>query len=130
MHRAMSLRHVPLHRRHTAGGSGTCVHVPPALQTSSVQSFPSLAHAVPACASRQCAEQQSAPPSLEGSQLSRGSITPLPHFVAEKVLSKTLALEVHVPRISSPSPMPVQAKSAPSPAICPGAENAPKSAQS
>ena len=103
----MSLRHVPLHRRHTAGGSGTCVHVPPALQTSSLQSFPSLAHAVPACAGRQCAEQHSAPPSLEGSQLSRGSITPFPHLVAEKVTSTTYPLGHPAPKVRSPSSDPL-----------------------
>src|SRR5215471_1631622 len=61
------------------------------------------------------------------SHSSRGSITPLPHLVAERGTLQALVPEVHVPWVSSPSPVPLQTKSAQSPAISPLMENAPVS---
>src|SRR5262245_14478614 len=112
-------------RRHSPGDTGTCVHVPVALQTSAVQSFPSLVHAVPAGSSRQRSEQQSPSEWLPSSQFSRGSITPFPHLVAERGPLQALLLDVHVICVSSPSPVPLQARSAQSPGISPVTENAP-----
>jgi len=86
---------------------GTCVQVPVASQTSWVQSFPSSVHAVPAGSSRQRAEQQTLP----SSQFSRGSITPFPHLVRMRVPEIPQLREVKVPVISSPSPVPLYAKS-------------------
>jgi hypothetical protein len=62
---------------------GTCVHMPIALQTSSVHSFASLVHAVPAGSTRQRAPQQAPSAWLPSAQFSRGSITPFPHLVAK-----------------------------------------------
>jgi hypothetical protein len=58
------------------------------------------------------------------SQFSRGSITPFPHLVAEIWPPQALTLDVHVLWLSSPSPVPLQAKSQ-SPTISPVTENAP-----
>ncbi len=106
---------------------GTCRHVPVASQTSSVQPFPSLVHVVPGGASWQRAEQQSPSPALPSSQVSRGSRTPFPHLVPKRETLQILVLEVHVLWVSSPSPVPVHAKSAQSPGIAPVMENAPVS---
>jgi hypothetical protein len=104
---------------------GTCVHVPVALQTSSVQSFPSFVHAVPGGSSRQRAEQQSPSALTPTSQFSKGSITPFPHLVAERGKLQAGVLDVHVLCVSSPSPVPEQKRSAHSPGIAPLTVNAP-----
>src|SRR5207245_1027358 len=106
---------------------GTCVHAPVALQTSSVQSFPSLVHPVPAGSSRQRAEQQSPSTWLPSSQFSRGSSTPFPHLVRETGPEGQVG-EVKVPVISSPSPVPLYTKSGQSPVIPPATENSPVAA--
>src|SRR5262249_15299113 len=115
----------PAARWPSAAGTVRCVHVPAASHTSAVQSFPSLVHAVPAGSSRQRAEQQSPSAWLPSSQFSRGSITPFPHLVADRGTLQALLLDVHVICVSSPSPVPLQARSAQSPGISPVTENAP-----
>src|SRR5262245_20143677 len=109
---------------------GTCVHVPVALQTSSVQAFASVGHAVPAGSSRQRAEQH--PPSalMPTSQFSRGSITPFPHFVSRNgpgPLVPLIQCAMASPVSSSPSPVPLKAKSAQSVSISPVTDTAPVS---
>src|SRR5262245_51173590 len=107
MQRAMSRLRVAVDgRRHC--GTATCVHVPAASQTSSVQACPSLVHAVPAGASRQRAEQQSPPTASPSPQFSEGSTTPFPHLLrCTGPPSREQVLEWKVPVISSPSPVPL-----------------------
>src|SRR5262249_37144551 len=111
-------------RWHFPGGTDTCVHVPAPSQRPAHRSFPSGAHAIPAGSARQRAEQQSRSALMPTSQFSRGSITPFPHLVAEIWPAQALTLDVHVLWLSSPSPVPLQAKSQ-SPATSPVTENAP-----
>src|SRR5262245_48448450 len=59
---------------------GTCVQVPAPSQTSSVQVFPSLPHALPLGSKRQRDEQQSPSTTLPSWQSSPGSITPFKHL--------------------------------------------------
>src|SRR5262245_19295530 len=137
-------------RRHSLGGTGTCVHVPAAAQTAalhgsrsslhdwpagagvpgthapSAQTSPTVhalpsSHAVPAGSARQRAEQQSPSAWLPSSQFSKGSITPFPHLVADRGTLQALLLDVHVICVSSPSPVPLQARSAQSQGISPAA---------
>src|SRR5262245_48233399 len=95
------------------------MHAPVALQTSSLHSFVSLGHGVPAGSSRQRAEQQSPLASLPSSQFSSGSITPFPHLVDEKVPLQGPVPTVHVECDSSPSSVPTQTIPSQSPVICP-----------
>src|SRR5262245_35758535 len=111
-------------RRHSLGGTGTCVHVPVALQRPVHGSFPSVVHTLPAGSTRQRAEQQSPSALMPASQFSRGSITPFPHLVAERGMLQALVRDVHLPCSSSPSPVPLQAKSQ-NPTTSPVTENAP-----
>ena len=60
---------------------GACEQLPTASQTSSVQVFPSLLHALPGGSRRQREEQQSPSTTLPSWQSSPGSITPFKHLV-------------------------------------------------
>ena len=65
-----------------------CRHDPAPSHRSSVQTFPSLVHAVPAASKVHVALQQSPPLVLPSSQASPGATTPLPHALIVQFTSQ------------------------------------------